>query len=56
MNKYKLEITETSQKNIEVQASTEKEALDKIRKQYKEEKIILDSSDYVDTDFTILED
>jgi len=56
MKTYKLEITETLQRIIEVEASTEKEALDKIRKLYKEEKIILDSSNYVDTEFTILED
>jgi len=45
MKKYKIEITETLQKVIEVNAKNEEEAYEQVKKMYKNEEIVLDSSD-----------
>ena len=52
--KYKVEITETLQKTIEVDASSEQEALLKIKELYNTESIILDDTSYIDTEFKII--
>ncbi len=52
MNKFKIEITETLQKTIELEAESLEEALYKAECLYKEEKIILDSSDFVDVNIS----
>lgn len=54
--KYKVEITETLQKTIEIEAKDEMEAILKIKDLYNKEEIILDDSSYIDTEFKILED
>lgn len=51
MNKYKVEITETLQKTIEVEADNKEDALHKVMKMYKNEEVILDDNDFVDLDF-----
>lgn len=51
MNKYKVEITETLQKTIEVEADNKEDALHKLMKMYKNEEVILDDNDFVDLDF-----
>ncbi len=56
MKEYKIEITETLQKRIIIKASNIKEALLKAEELYKDGKIILDDTSYVDTDFDIIED
>ena len=53
--KYKIEITETLQKTIEVDASSEQEALLKIKELYNTESILLDDSSYIDTNFKVVE-
>lgn len=53
--KFKIEITETLQRTIEVEASSQEQALKHIREQYASGEIVLDSNDYVDTRFDPLE-
>ena len=48
MKTYKIEITETLSRIVEIDASSKDEAYQKISKMYKEGEIVLDSSDYID--------
>lgn len=56
MNKFKIEITETLSKIIEVEADNIEEALERVETMYKEEKIILDSSDFIDKEIKLFND
>jgi hypothetical protein len=47
MKKYKVEITETLQRIVEIEATSAGKAVQKIRKQYKEEEIVLSENDFV---------
>ena len=47
MSIFKTEITETLQRTIEVEAENERDALQKVKEMYKNEEIVLDSSDFV---------
>lgn len=49
--KYKVEITETLQKTVEVEANNKEEALNKVMKIYKNSEVILNDNDFVDVDF-----
>lgn len=51
MEKYKVEIIETLQKTVEVEADNKEDALHKVMKMYKNEEVILDYNDFVDLDF-----
>ena len=53
--KYKIEITETLQKTIEVDADNVEDALLKVKHLYKDEKVILDDTSYIDTEFKVVE-
>lgn len=53
MKEYKVEITETLQTIITIEANSEDEAIDIVQQKYKDEEIVLDSSNYIDTDFSI---
>lgn len=48
MEKFTIEITETLQKQVEVEAETYLDAIDKVDEMYKNEEIVLDHSDYID--------
>ena len=52
--KYQVEITETLQKTIEVEAKSENEAISKVKEQYYSGEIELDSSDFIETEFEII--
>lgn len=56
MKKIKIEIEEYLSKIIEVDATTQEEALIIVKKMYDEEKVILDSSDYVDKNIKVIKD
>lgn len=56
MKKYLVEITETLQKQITVSANSREEAEQKVKERYDNEKIILNESDYVDTEFHVLKE
>lgn len=49
MKKYTIEITETLQKQIVIKAHSKEEAIQKIKEQYRNTDIVLDSEDYIDT-------
>ena len=51
MKTFEIEIKETLSRIIEVKAETENEAFTKVKQMYKDEEIVLDSSDYVDTEY-----
>lgn len=51
MNKYIVEITETLQKTVEVEADDKEDAMHKVIKMYKNSEVILDDNDFVDLDF-----
>ncbi len=53
MNKYKVEITEYLQKTVEVEADSVDAAVAKVEDDYKNEKIVLDSNDFIDKDIEI---
>ena len=53
MNKYKVEITEYLQKIVEVEADSADSAVSKVEDDYNKEKIVLDSSDFIDKDIEI---
>lgn len=52
--KYQVEITETLQRTVEVEAESESEAISKVKEQYNNNEIELDSSDFIDTEFEIV--
>ena len=51
MGIFKTEITETLQRTIEVEVENEGDALRKVKEMYKNEEIVLDSSDFVGVEF-----
>ncbi len=56
METFKIEVKETISKIIEIEASSKEDAYSKVKEMYNTEKIILDSEDYIDTEFLELED
>ncbi|GIV27270.1 MAG: hypothetical protein KatS3mg027_1084 [Bacteroidia bacterium] len=50
MKTFKIEIKEVLSRIIEIKANSLDEAITKTREMYRNEEIILDSSDYVSTD------
>lgn len=53
MKKFKVEITETLQKIVEVEANNKEEAVHKVMKMYKNEEVILNDNDFIDVDFRV---
>lgn len=54
MKKYLVEITETLQRQVIIEARSYEEAQSKAKQQYDEEIIILNENDYIDTEFTVV--
>lgn len=52
--KFTVEVTETLQRQVEVEASDEKEALNKVMDMYADEEIVLDYVDFVGNDFQVI--
>lgn len=52
--KYRVEVTETLQRIIEIDAESSEEAESKVRRQYRNEDIVLDSADFIDVEFEVL--
>ena len=50
---FKVIVRETLEREIEVQANNEAEAIDKVEQKYKDSTIVLDADDYVDSDIFI---
>lgn len=55
MKKFTVEITETLQRQIEVEAADENEAISKVEEMYRNEEVVLDSGDYIDTEFNLID-
>lgn len=56
MKNYTIEITETLQKQVTVKANSREEAIQKVRKKYFDCDIILDSNNYIDTEFQYIKE
>jgi len=52
--RFKVEITETLQKVVEIMAYSPDEAIAEVTKQYDEGEIVLSSSDFIDSSIGIL--
>ena len=52
---YKIEIKETISRIIDIEAENESEAIIKARTKYRNQDIILDSTDYMDTEINVYE-
>ena len=55
MNEYTICVTETLQRCITIKADTEEQAIDKVQEMYDNEEIVLDSSDFIETNIAKLE-
>ena len=53
MTKYRVEITETLSRTIETEAESEEAAVEQVRRMYRSYDIILDASDYVETEISV---
>ena len=56
MKEFEIEIKETLSRIIEIKAKSENDAFLKVKKMYNNEEIVLDDSDFVDTEFIKNED
>jgi hypothetical protein len=56
METFKIEVKETLSRIVEIEANSKDDAYFKVREMYIKEEIVLDSDDYVDTDFIEIED
>jgi len=50
MKRFEFEIQEVLSRKIDIEASTENDAYLKVKEMYQKEEIVLDSSDYIDTE------
>lgn len=53
MMKYRIEIIEILSRTIEMEADSEDAAVEKVRQMYRSCDIILDASDYVETEISV---
>ena len=53
MKQYDVEITETLQITISVEANSREEALTKVKEKMRNEEVVLDSNDYIDTEYIV---
>lgn len=51
IRKYQIEITETLNRIIEIEAESEEMAMDKCRNIYREGKVVLTSENFIDVEF-----
>ena len=53
MKKYSIEVLEILSRIVEVEASDAKEAIEKVRQEYRKCEIVLDDSDYKVTEISV---
>ena len=53
MKNYSIEVLEVLSRIVEVEASDEEEAIEKVEQMYRKCKIVLDDSDYKMTEFSV---
>lgn len=51
METFRIEVKETLSRTIEIEANSMDEAYSKVREMYRDEEIVLDSEDYIETEF-----
>lgn len=56
MSKYVVCVTETLEREVEIEADNDLDALFKVRELYNDEKIVLDADNLTDREFTLIED
>ncbi len=56
MPKFKVQITETNQKIVEVDAKDKDDAIDKVERMYRNEEIVLTADDFCGAEFEIVEE
>ena len=56
MQKYQIEINETLSRIIEDETENENDAVTKIKDLYRQEMIVLNSNDYIDTEIKVFEE
>ncbi len=49
MKKYRIEVTEVLSRLVEIEAESEEDAIETVRRMYQNCDIVLDASDYVET-------
>ena len=54
MKKYSIEVLEVLSRIVSVDASDEGEAIEKVRQMYRKCKIVLDDSDYKETEISVI--
>ena len=53
MKKYSIEVLEMLSRIVEVEASDEEDAIERVRQKYRKCDIVLDDSDYKETEFSV---
>ena len=53
MKKYSIEVLEVLSRIVEVEASDEEDAIEQVRQKYRKCDIVLDDSDYKETEFSV---
>ena len=53
MKKYSIEVLEVLSRLVEVEASDEEDAIERVRQMYRKCEIVLDDSDYIETEFSV---
>ena len=52
---FKVEITETLQRTVEIKAESEQSAIEKVKDMYRNEDIVLGYEDFIENDFQIVD-
>ena len=53
MTKYRIEVTEVLSRIVEMEAEKEDDAVEKVRQMYQNCNLVLDASDYVETEISV---
>lgn len=54
MNRYKIHIKESLSRIVEIKAETSNEALEEVKRMYRNSEIVLDDGDYDSVDFNVV--
>ena len=53
MTKYRIEVTEVLSRIVEIEAENEDDAVEMVRQMYRNCDLVLDASDYVETEISV---
>ena len=53
MRKYRIEVTEVLSRIVETEAENEDDAVEMVRQKYRSRELVLDASDYVETEISV---